>query len=361
MRKNWWEHFYSLSTKPQTVYGIGLMSGTSLDGLDIALVQLNTEILEGKGPGLSLKSFSVLAFETFFYEPDFQASILKAMQGSASNLAHFNTQFGEKMGQAVLTFLEKQQFSAEKLSFIASHGQTVYHEHQTTTLQLGEADKLAKITKVPVVFDFRQGDLAVGGSGAPLVVFFDSWLVKDRNQNLAFQNLGGIANFTFLPPKKNQPGRAKGLAPVLAMDTGPANLMSNLFTFFFTQGKEFYDHNGQYAKKGRLQKELLDWFFQNSHQQTTTKQKKLTSTGHENFGKSLCEKALKNFPLLPLEDFIHTSLLFSAQTLAKAYQQHIKNLDAVYITGGGAKNPILLKNIQTELEKIYKGITFTSF
>ena len=352
MRENWWRKFSKFQTQAGKVRGLGLMSGTSLDGLDLAYVEFETR-KRGLWPKtrLELAGYKLLAFKTFSYPREWQDRSLAAMAEGVAGISLFHKEFGEKTALLVEDFLDQAKIPKQEVDFLAMHGQTVFHAHKQHSLQLGEADLVAKKLGLPVLFDFRQADLAVGGSGAPLVPFLDQFLAQKIDASVSFLNLGGIANFSYIA-KPSLFGQRR----VVATDTGPANMMSNILVKQLTDGKEFFDLGGNYAKKGVVRKDLLSWFFEQSFFAAPYPK----STGYQDFGDDFCNQALAKFPY-PLEDFLHSSLVFSAQSLALGYQALVKDLKLIFVSGGGIYNPLLMAYIESELTKLYPELRFENF
>ena len=183
-----WQKLAQTAVSSDEQLMLGLMSGTSLDGLDIALVAL-------KPPPAWPK---LAAFKTYPYPKTLRAEIISAMShGKAAQISHLDFKLGQWYAKRVLSFFKKFSIAPPALLAIASHGQTVYHHHRQASLQIGNADCIALATGLPVVFDFRSRDIALGGAGAPLIPYYDRYLIAEQSKVYALQNLGGIGNVTF--------------------------------------------------------------------------------------------------------------------------------------------------------------------
>lgn len=319
---------------------IGLMSGTSLDGVDVALCDIN-------GFGLDTK-ITLLNFHTYQYDKATKQELMNICDISTSNVAaicSMNFKLGNIFTSAIGDICEEANIMAEELSFVASHGQTIYHIPKKTdtmeasTLQIGEASLIAYHHNVDVISDFRVMDMAANGEGAPLVPFSEYILYHSDIKNIALQNIGGIGNVTML--------YAKGtLNDVIAFDTGPGNMMIDEACAQLFQKQ--YDNCGNIASIGTIQEDLLAELM--NHPYILKKPPK--STGREVFGRTYASGLIHKYKLTKKEDIITTFTAFTAKSIAKNYRIHLfeKGLpDDVIIGGGGAHNVTLLKMIQKEL------------
>ena len=351
---------------------IGLMSGTSLDGLDAALC-----LIAYADEGTRVK---VLAFETHEYEEAFKNQIRQVFakeEGSFKQLTLLNAKIGQLHGELVLKSLKKWNIAPEEVDAIASHGQTVFHYPKrlhgqegfsNATLQIGDADHIAHATGILTISDFRQKHIAAGGEGAPLAVYGDCLLFSSEDENRILLNIGGIANFTFLPKLTGE--KEEVMAKMMVTDTGPGNtLIDAAMQKYFNQP---YDKNGEVAAEGEVIPELLEALKAHSF----FKEKAPKSTGQEQFNWEFVEKTLsRNYPPLegdqggglftlgeipPLsaaadtpskggqlpnnrhQNFVTTLTHLTAQTIA----DQIKTLNTkatIYVSGGGAHNMTLME------------------
>ncbi len=317
---------------------VGLMSGTSLDGLDIALCQFS-------GSGLQTE-VELLAFETIPYTEPICSEIKKVFAKKLADLAQItllHNYLGKYFGDLVLQFLAKHQYSAQEIDLIASHGQTIFHApkhfHQNplfgnATLQIADADQIAYHTGIITISDFRQKHIAAGGQGAPLAIYGDFLLFKKEGENRILLNIGGISNFTFIPASCNP-------QEVWATDTGTGNTLLDFFTQKFFQKP--YDENGKIAQSGTCNDFLLQKLLENSFFQLPFPK----STGQETFNFTWVESILQEYHLqISPQDLLCTLTHFTAKGILKGLQNiQEKNLK-IYVSGGGAKNQFLLNLLQ---------------
>jgi anhydro-N-acetylmuramic acid kinase len=298
---------------------LGLMSGTSMDGLDLALVRI------GAGPHPRLVT---LAHRTVA-QPDALALTPKACLAlDTAGLARLNTALGRFYAEAARAFCGELGLRPD---LVGLHGQTVFHEHGVTTLQLGDPHFLADALGCPVVSDFRSADVAVGGSGAPLVPFVDRLLLSDPAGTAVALNLGGIANITILP--------ADG-SPVRGFDTGPANSLIDATVRALTQGRTRHDAEGAWAARGRVDDKLLAELL--AHPFFALRPPR--STGPEQFGAAMAEGLLRR-PKLAEADLLTTLTELTARTVADAIAQHAPGAIKVVASGGGIHNRCLMKRL----------------
>lgn len=305
---------------------IGVMSGTSLDGVDIALMKLS-------GTYLNL-NMELVAFKTYPIPEQLKDRIQQAFNTSTYEICKINFDLGYFFAQLILTFCKDTGIDIEEVDLIGSHGQTIYHIHNHSTLQVGEADIIANLTQTVVISDFRTADIAAGGTGAPLVPYFDRILFKDINENIALQNLGGIGNVTFLSKQKS--------APIIAFDTGPANAILNELTEIITDKAHTYDKDAFLSKEGfcneyLLRKLLTDEYFDRPLPK---------STGREEFGKHYVDQLLKEHADIDPKDILRTCVSLVANSVHKSYQRYIPKVDRIYLCGGGAHHPIVFQELE---------------
>jgi len=335
---------------------IGLMSGTSLDGLDIALCAIS-----GTGENTVVK---ILEFETIDYSEEIKTEIRKVFAQKTIDFQHLallNEWIGILHAGLVNDCLEKWNIPAHEVDLIASHGQTVLHApkflHQqekfpNATLQIGDGDHIAVKTGIITLSDFRQKHVAAGGEGAPLAVYGDYLLFSKKGENRIMLNMGGIANFTYLPASQNA-------EEVFVTDTGTANTLIDIFTKNYFPEKS-YDKDAEIAQTGTVNQTLLtelksNAFFTKSFPKTI---------GQELFNKGFVENALVKTSLqnISAPDLLATLTRLSAETISEAIQFAAKNTSyelenfKVYMSGGGANNPLLVKWLKELLPcKFYKS------
>ena len=342
---------------PPPHYVVGLMSGTSHDGIGAALVAFGEAGMrpkQGERPPLKLRTF-----DTFKYTEKFRARLLRAASGEAvgsGEISQLSFAVGREFGKAAIRICEAARLPIERLSFIGSHGHTFFHlppgragrGETSSTLQLGEPAVIAAMTGAPVVADFRPMDLALGGEGAPLASLAHIWLFSDRKQGRVVQNIGGIGNATWLPPAaRADDGR------VIAFDTGPGGLIIDAFASKLTGGKSRFDRNGAMAARGQANAALVDELMRNPY----FRRKPPKSTGREEFGAPYIEKIEASARELNVggEDLIATVTALTAKSIAEACRRFIMPLGQVHqliATGGGARNPTLIGMIGRELDGV---------
>ncbi|MEO7978759.1 anhydro-N-acetylmuramic acid kinase [Flavobacterium sp.] len=341
MNKNIMELYKIAQKKTRKI--IGLMSGTSLDGLDIALCAIS-----GAGKNAAVK---ILEFETIKYTEDIKNEIRKVFAQKTIDFQHFallNEWIGILHANMVNDCLQKWNIPAHEVDLIASHGQTVLHApkflHQqekfpNATLQIGDGDHIAVKTGIITLSDFRQKHVAAGGEGAPLAVYGDYLLFSKKGENRIMLNMGGIANFTYLPASLNA-------EDVFVTDTGTANTLIDIYTQHYFPEKS-YDKDAAIAQSGTVNQTLLselknDAFFQKSFPK---------SIGQELFNFEFVQKALlkTNLKNISATDLLATLTRLSAETIAEAIQFVVKDTGfyikdfKVYMSGGGTNNPLLVK------------------
>lgn len=313
---------------------IGLMSGTSLDGVTIVLISSD---VEGRG-------FKVLAEETAPYDPSVREA-LRALEegGTTHDVALYNMYLGKLYGERTAAFMRKQGLSSHDVSVIALHGQTVYHhpEHEMVagepvsfTLQIGEPSFLAELTGVPVVSNFRTRDMAVGGQGAPLIQFFD-YLMFHRLGHVAALNLGGIGNVTGVYDAPDQ---------TVAFDTGPCNMVLDRAIQILTKGQLTYDRNGDSAARGRVHAGLTAWL---QKEDVFIQLPPPKSVGRTTYGTAFVQKYLDRAQFLGVssEDTIATLNHHVAWTVAYSLKTYLPPVTRIIAGGGGVCNKALIANL----------------
>ncbi|HRE68754.1 MAG TPA: anhydro-N-acetylmuramic acid kinase [Cyclobacteriaceae bacterium] len=324
---------------------IGLMSGTSLDGLDVALCRIS-----GSGTDTIIK---IEAFQTWPYSPRFKNSILRVFAKPLidfQKLTELNAVIGKTHGQLVLKSLKKWGIRPAQVDCIASHGQTVFHAPKflypkatcNSTLQIGDGDHLAVETGVLTISDFRQKHIAAGGEGAPLAVYGDYLLFSEKGKNRLLLNAGGIGNFTYLPAsaKAND---------VFVTDTGPANtLIDQVMRKYLDQP---FDRDAKLAKSGACNTALLTALMTHSF----FKRKFPKTIGPELFNVEYIVQAQQasGTETISLPDLLATLTTFSAVTMANAITRVIgKKKFELYISGGGAHNPLMMHVLKEQLPNV---------
>ncbi|MFQ4135588.1 anhydro-N-acetylmuramic acid kinase [Nodosilinea sp. PGN35] len=330
---------------------IGLISGTSVDGIDAALVEL-----DGQGYDLTVELIAGLAYP---YPADLRQQILALCAGEAialDRLAALDDRVAQTFAAAARALIAQ----AGPADLIASHGQTVFHRpvgrpvppeqgpaRLAYTVQLGRGVAIAQATGLPTVSDFRQADIAAGGEGAPLAPVVDLCLLSHPTEGRCVQNLGGIGNVAYLPPWTRQTPAPK----VLGWDTGPANSLIDIAVHTLSGGTLPYDVDGAWAAQGTPCLSLIQRWLE--HPYFTQPPPK--STGRELFGWEFfnqCRQAAQGQGLSP-DDLVATLTEFTAVSVAQEYRTFLPALpDRVLVSGGGSHNPVLMARLQAHLPEI---------
>jgi len=322
---------------------IGLMSGTSVDGVDAALVEIT-----GHRDNINV---TLLAAETYPYPESLQAEILAVCGGKALRVAEFcelDDAIAQHFTQCAQQLETATAISAE---LIGSHGQTVFHrppqENLGYSLQLGRGAMIAHLSQHPTVSNFRAADIAQNGHGAPLVPKVDACLLSHPTQVRCVQNIGGISNVTYLPPRSQPNWEDK----ILGWDNGPGNSLLDLAVQRLTNGEKRYDDQGQWAAQGTPQLELLQqWLEADFFQQPPPK-----STGRELFGAAYFDQLwqqAQNCNLSPT-DFLATLTELTVSAIAQDYQTFLPQLpETILLCGGGSRNQYLQQRLQQKLPSI---------
>ena len=322
---------------------VGLMSGTSLDGVDTVLCEIS-----GQDESTKVKQ---LYFKTYDIPESLRTKIRKCCSRElipVDLICSLNFELGYLFADAVKSLCKDANVKLEDLSFIASHGQTIFHipkaydDYVPSTLQIGEAAIIANECKTKVISNFRVMDMAVGGEGAPLVPYSETLLYSEENQAVALQNIGGIGNVTVLPKK----GDTK---KVIAFDTGPGNMMIDeaVRTFY---GKK-YDTDGYYARQGNLIPSLAAELKEHPYFNLEIPK----TTGREMFGEHFTKSILEKYHSCEPNDLIHTFTWFTAYSIAYHYKKYLISeygLKKCIIGGGGAYNSYLLELIRNEIPEV---------
>jgi anhydro-N-acetylmuramic acid kinase len=322
---------------------IGLMSGTSIDGIDAALVRFTGN---GEGP----PEWALEAFRFTPYTDERRDRIRAAIDsGGAAALALLHADLGEWLAEAALALCEAAGVAPETIAAVGSHGQTVWHappgERRGATLQLGCAATIAERTGCDVVSDFRSRDVAAGGHGAPLVAWVDRTLFCHPDRGRILANLGGIANVSHVP--------AGGAGEVLAFDTGPANVLIDAAVELATEGAERFDRDGGRARRGRVMDDLLALLLDDPYFAAEPPK----TTGRERYGPAAVAALLERVSPMRTEewdDVIATLTELTARTVAAAVRRWLlpRGADELVVAGGGARNAFLLERLRAELPEL---------
>ncbi len=340
----------------------GIMSGTSADGINVALVRIESpqamwsRATRPRATDSSNLKFKFLAQAEYPYPKPVRQAVLQAMnakQASVADLARLNFLLAELYADAVVATQRRFRLKAE---LIGCHGQTLYHQGEpakflgrnlTVTWQTGEGAVVAARAGVPVVSDFRPADMAAGGKGAPLVPFLDYLLYRDPKIGRAVQNIGGIANLTAIPA---------GASPrqVTAFDTGPGNMVIDAVTDrLFGQP---YDRNGRIAATGTV----LDHVISNVLREPFFGRKPPKTAGREEFGREFAQHFIKSCGRANKADVVTTATALTARSIADALSRFVLSRRGKFrefvVSGGGANNPTLLAMLANELRPLHLTI-----
>ncbi len=337
---------------------IGLISGTSADGIDAAVVNIT-----GRPPRVDAR---LCGFACFPYPPRVRREVLRIASGeaaTAADVARLNVLLGELFAKAALDVCRRLRISRSRVSLIGSHGQTIYHQGQPApylgptriraTLQIAEPAVIAQRTGIPTVGDFRPADLAAGGQAAPLVPYVDVLLDRHPRRGRVVLNIGGIANLTAIPPcglRRTPRAGLSSTSQILAFDTGPGNMLADALAAKLSSGRMQFDRDARIARRGRLEPALLAFLLTEPY----FRQPPPKSAGREQFGPTFLARALaaaKRAALRP-EDVMHTVTLLTPVTILDAIRRWVAprmRVDDLIFSGGGAHNPLIMTHLRAGL------------
>lgn len=318
---------------------VGLMSGTSADGIDAALCEIN-----GAPPQLHARFVHALMHP---YPPGFQQRILNAClpeHSHVDSLCQINFDLAELFAEAALAVIEAAGLQPSNVDLIGSHGQTVWHMVQpdgrvSATLQIADGSVIAERTGITTINNFRPRDIAAGGQGAPLTGYADWLLLRHPTEWRAIQNIGGMGNVTFLPPLSddtNQP---------MAFDTGPGNALIDSVINLLSNGQRAYDQDAQMARRGRIDEDWLHTLL--SHPYYPMRPPK--TTGRELFGAHMAGDLIREARAIGLDDdsIMATLTVLTAQSIADAYHNFAPvPVSEIILGGGGRHNPVIVDMLQ---------------
>lgn len=329
---NWLER---ITGKPQKLV-IGLMSGTSMDGVDAALVNIKGS---GSDTHISLIDFICIPY------PEYVSRRLRQIQTvcTVKTISDLNFEIGNIFADAALRIIDKNSVKAEDIDLIGTHGQTLYHNppsaggNVSSTLQIGEIDVIADRTGITTVGDFRTRDIASGGEGAPLIPLIDYILFHNNDNVRIAQNIGGIANLTVI---------TRNLEDVSAFDTGPGNTLIDCVIGLHTEWKKRYDESGMIASRGKIDNPLLLELLGNDY----FKKKPPKSTGKELFGEQLAENIYKKSRQrgMSFEDLVSTLTQFTVDSIYNSYSEYVFSrieVKEIILSGGGARNKEIVRRL----------------
>ncbi len=319
-------------------YFIGLMSGTSLDGVDAVLAKFTPKT-------------HLIATHFLPYDNALKQQILTLQQPSENELENatlLGNTLAKLYAKTVVELVKKSGIPANKIRAIGSHGQTIRHQPKINgdigfSLQLGNAALLAELADITVVSDFRARDIAAGGQGAPLVPAFHAEIFDNNEKNRAILNIGGIANLTYLPKSGDDNENQ-----IIGFDTGPGNML--LDAWIKTHLNLDFDKNGQWASTGTIIPILLENMLQEEFFALSPPK----STGRDLFNQTWLNQQLARENFLP-QDVARTLVQLTAQSIVDALRQYCENVDELYVCGGGAHNQLLLQDLVTLLRREFSG------
>ncbi|MGH9352511.1 MAG: anhydro-N-acetylmuramic acid kinase [Terriglobia bacterium] len=327
-------------------FAVGLISGTSMDGIDAALIEIRGS---ADHPRVRLK-----AFGAFPYPAAVRKALLDIASGkpsTAGEISGLNYRVGALFARAALAVCQRGRVNPERLYVIGSHGQTIFHQgpqgrrerklHPASTLQIGESAVIAERTGACVVADFRAADLAAGGQGAPLVPIVDYLLLRNAKLGSITLNLGGIANLTAIPPGAQ-------VDDVFGFDTGPANMVIDSLAAHFTHGRETYDADGQWARRGvEIEPLLAEILHAPFFRRPPPK-----SAGREQFGGEFVDRHFLAGRRSRPQDLLATATELTARSVAEAVTRFVMtrgSFHCLIVSGGGARNQFLMQRLRALL------------
>ncbi len=346
------ERLIEITRKPQRVV-IGLMSGTSVDAVDAVLVRIS-----GVAPSARIEK---IRFGSYPFPEDIRTRINTLFdkdKASIEEICHLDFVLGELFAAAASRVIAEAGMTNDQVDVIATAGQTIWHRPRPTneesaasvpwigksvatrsTLAIGQAAVIAERTGILTVGDLRVRDVAAGGHGAPLVAYFDWAQLRHATRARAMQNIGGIANVTYVPPGAE-------LGDVLAFDTGPGNMIIDALVYILSDGTETFDRDGLRAARGTVNEDMLSWCMADPYFQL----KPPKTTGRERFGRQYARRLVDRFAGVPFDDLVATATALTAGSIAGAYRSFIaRPVDEMIVAGGGARNPTLLRMLRERL------------
>lgn len=330
---------------------VGLMSGTSCDGVDAALVDI-----KGRAPKLTI---SQIAFISLPYSQTIRRQVFAVSQGgTVSEICHLNAVLGEVFAKAAIRVIKKSGLPSSAIHVIGSHGQTIHHlptpirvagiGNIRSTLQIAEPAIIAERTGIPTIGNFRARDMAAGGEGAPLAPFVHHVLFRHPSRSRFILNLGGIGNVTYLPPKGQ-------MSSILAFDTGPANMLLDGLIYRYTRGIQSFDRGGNLAGKGSINSDVFQRLMAHPYLRKIPPK----TTGREDFGEQFLGAIFRfaQQKKVSKEDVLATCAWFTAVTVAGSRQWISGKIDEVIVGGGGVRNRTVMNN----LKKVFSPVPVRMF
>jgi anhydro-N-acetylmuramic acid kinase len=335
---------------------IGLMSGTSLDAIDAAMVRI-------KGHGTDA-DVALEHFRSYPFPPKIRGAVrdlFRPERARVDQICRYDFILGELFAAAVLRLCEETRTDPADVDLVAAAGQTIWHDpdpvimqpdvdwidhaiETSSTLAIGQSAVIAERTGIITIGDLRVRDVAAGGQGAPLVPYFDWALLRHKRRGRCIQNIGGIGNVTYIPPNASW-------EDVIAFDTGPGNMIIDELAYMMTNGRQTYDVDGELAAGGTVRDELLEQWMTDPY---FAKQPPKT-TGRELFGAQFARRIRSETDHVSIQDLIATATALTAESIARSYRDFIAPrgpIDEVLLAGGGANNPTLIEMLRARLPKV---------
>jgi anhydro-N-acetylmuramic acid kinase len=318
---------------------VGLISGTSMDGIDAALVRIR-----GSGEDTEVEIKDFICRE---YSDAARKLLLSPGALNTASLSDLNFLLGQEFAAAVFDLLRKAALKTTEIDLVGTHGQTLFHnppslgQEVCSTLQLGEADVICEATGITTVGDFRTRDMAAGGEGAPLIPYVDYLLFSGTGKNVIAQNIGGISNCTLVTGK---------LGETMAFDTGPGNSLIDSVAHLASGGEKSFDEDGAIAKRGSVKEDLLRRLMKNPYFDI----KPPKSTGKELFGEEMVTRlfSIAEKKDVSLPDLLRTLVEFTVCSIVSAYERFVyphADVEEVVLSGGGARNPVIVSRLREKL------------
>ena len=341
---------------------VGLMSGTSTDAIDAVIVRIT-------GSARSRAKIIIVRFGSFPFPRDIRRRIntlFDKRKARIEEICHLNFVVGELFAAAANRLIKQAGMSNDQIDLVATAGQTVWYRPRPhaeaadgvewidapittrSVLVIGQPAVIAERTGILTIGDLRARDIAAGGLGAPLVPYFDWAQLRDEKRARCMQNIGGIANVTYVPPKAR-------LSDVVAFDTGPGNMVIDALAYHFSRRRETFDRDGERAARGRVDEAVLAWCMSDPYFQLRPPK----ASGRERFGRQFARRMLQQFPAVAGDDLIATATAFTAESIARSYRDFVgRRVDEVILAGGGARNPTLVRMLRQKLPesdvRVYK-------
>ena len=323
----------------------GIMSGTSLDGIDVAIIDIS-------GSGFRAK-INVLTSHSVPYPRKVREALLAVSNTNAfsGDISRLNFLLGELYTEALQETAERAEIPVDTIKLIGCHGQTIFHEGQgsqylgkkvASTFQIGESSIISERLGIDVISNFRERDMAAGGKGAPLVPYLDYMLMRHRGRGRVAVNIGGIANLTAIPPNTNTDR-------VIAFDTGPGNMVIDQLVSRINLGSQTFDRDGLIAGSGVIDPKLLAKLLRDKYYRA----KPPKTAGREQYGAEFVTKLLDTE--LNSEDLVATATALTAESIALGVRNFVlpeMRVDEVFVSGGGTHNPTLMKMLVKALDPI---------